>query len=48
MTALKNPPLLPDLFDPKSHKLWTPEFGPFQSLHDQWLEEWNKTYGYRQ
>lgn len=47
-TALKNPPLLPDLYNPSSHKLWTPEFGPFQSLQNQWIEEWNKTYGYRQ
>jgi len=48
MTALKNPPLIPDGYDAKVHKLWTPAFGPFQSLHDQWLEDWNKAYGYRQ
>ena len=48
MTALKNPPLIPDGYDVKVHKLWTPAFGPFQSLHDQWLEDWNKAYGYRQ
>lgn len=48
LTALKNPPLPPDMFDAKVNKTWTPEFGQFQSLHDQWLEEWNKVYGYRQ
>ena len=48
MTALKNPPIPPDMYDPTKHKIWTPEFIPFQTLHDQWLEEWNKTYGYRQ
>jgi len=48
MTSLKNPPVAPEGFDPKTHKLWTPDFAQFQSLHDAWLEEWNKTYGYRQ
>jgi len=48
MTALKNPPMLPEGYDPAVDKLWTPDFGPFQSLHDPWLEEWNKTYRYRQ
>ena len=48
MTALKNPPLSPDMYDPMAHKLWTPDFGPFQALQNQWVEEWNKTYGYRQ
>jgi iron(III) transport system substrate-binding protein len=48
MTAMKNPPLTPDMYDAKVNKLWTPDFGPFQKLHDQWLEEWNKVYGYRQ
>jgi iron(III) transport system substrate-binding protein len=48
MTALKNPPVQPPLFDPKANKLWIPNFAQFQSLHDQWLADWNKTYGYRQ
>ena len=48
MTALKNPPVHRPRFDPKMTKLWSPDFAQFQSLHDQWLEDWNKTYGYRQ
>ena len=48
MTSLKNPPMAPDMFDPAKHKLWTPDFGQFVALHDAWLEDWNKTYGYRQ
>ena len=48
LTSLKNPPLTPDMFDPAKSKPWVPEFGPFQSLHDGWIEEWNKIYGYRQ
>ena len=34
--------------DAAKHKIWTPDFKQFVSLHDQWLEDWNKTYGYRQ
>jgi len=48
MTALKEPPLVPPGFDPKRDKLWTPNFAQFQTLHDQWLEDWGKAYGYRQ
>src|SRR4029077_21196706 len=48
MTALKAPPVQPPLFDLKVNKLWSPDFAQFQALHDKWLEEWNKTYGYRQ
>jgi iron(III) transport system substrate-binding protein len=48
MTALKNPPVQPPRFDAKVNKLWSPDFAQFQSLHDKWLEEWNKIYGYRQ
>ena len=48
LTALKAPPVPPPGFDPAVHKLWTPDFQQFQSLHDAWLEDWNKTYGYRQ
>jgi iron(III) transport system substrate-binding protein len=48
MTALKTPPVAPPKFDPKTEKLWSPNFAQFQTLHDQWLEDWNKTYGYRQ
>ena len=48
LTSLKNPPILPVGFDPAVHKIWTPNFQQFQSLHDAWLEDWNKAYGYRQ
>ncbi len=48
VTSLKNPPIAPPGFDAATMKLWTPKFAEFESLHDQWLEEWNKTYGYRQ
>jgi iron(III) transport system substrate-binding protein len=48
MTALKNPPVAPPRFDPKAAKVWSPDFAQFQSLHDEWLADWNKTYGYRQ
>jgi iron(III) transport system substrate-binding protein len=47
LTALRNPPIPTPVFDPKIDKLWTPKFAQFQTLHDAWLEDWNKTYGYR-
>jgi iron(III) transport system substrate-binding protein len=48
LTALKNPPIAPDMFDATKNKIWSPDFKQFVSLHDQWLEDWNKVYGYRQ
>ncbi len=48
MTGLRNPPYLPKGFDPKVNRLWTPNFDQFRSLHAEWLEAWNRTYGYRQ
>lgn len=48
MTSLKDPPVQPAGYDPQRHKLWLPEFKAFNTLRDKWLEEWNKTYGYRQ
>ena len=48
LTSLKNPPMLPVAFDPAVNTLWTPDFQQFQTLHDAWLENWNKAYGYRQ
>jgi iron(III) transport system substrate-binding protein len=48
VTALRNPPIQIPGFDPAKNHLWTPKFKDFVDLHDQWLEEWNKTYGYRQ
>jgi iron(III) transport system substrate-binding protein len=40
ISSMKEPPALP--------KGWVPEFKQFESLRDKWLEDWNKTYGYRQ
>ncbi|MBN8871634.1 MAG: extracellular solute-binding protein [Rhodospirillales bacterium] len=48
MTSLKTPPINPPLFDPKTEKLWNSNFAQYQSLHDAWLADWNKAYGYRQ
>jgi iron(III) transport system substrate-binding protein len=48
LTSLKNPPFMPEGFDPKLAKVWVPEFPQFVALHDKWLEEWNTVYGYRQ
>jgi iron(III) transport system substrate-binding protein len=48
MTALKTPPAYPPGFDPKTAKLWVPNFEQYEKLRDGWIEEWNKIYGYRQ
>jgi len=48
ISSMKEPPALPKGWDPKVIKVWVPEFKQFESLRDKWLEEWNKTYGYRQ
>lgn len=48
VTSLRNPPIPIPEFDPKVDKLWTPNFKQFVELHDAWLADWNKTYGYRQ
>src|SRR5438552_2841831 len=48
LTALKKPPLNPPGYDPKVVKPWAPNFEQYVKLRDQWIEEWNKTYGYRQ
>jgi iron(III) transport system substrate-binding protein len=48
ITSLKEPPLFPKGWDPKVVKVWVPKFDEFEKLRDGWLEEWNKTYGYRQ
>ncbi|MSP29617.1 MAG: extracellular solute-binding protein [Acetobacteraceae bacterium] len=48
LTSLKIWPIQPVGLDPAKHKMWIPEFKPFQELYKPWLEEWNKTYGYRQ
>jgi iron(III) transport system substrate-binding protein len=48
LTALKNPPFNPPGYDPKIIKPWAPNFEQYVKLRDQWIDEWNKTYGYRQ
>jgi iron(III) transport system substrate-binding protein len=48
LTSLKNPPAYPPGFDAKTAKLWFPKFDEYVKLHAAWVEEWNKTYGYRQ
>jgi iron(III) transport system substrate-binding protein len=48
LTALKKPPLYPEGYDPKIIKVWAPNFDQYVKLHHDWVEEWNKTYGYRQ
>lgn len=48
LTSLRTPPIPVPVFDPKVDRLWTPDFTQFQTLHDTWLAEWNKAYGYRQ
>jgi len=48
LTSLKNPPAYPEGFDPKKVKLWFPKFDEYVKLHGTWIDEWNKTYNYRQ
>jgi iron(III) transport system substrate-binding protein len=48
ITSLKEPPAFPKGWDPKVVKVWVPKFDEFEKLRAAWLEDWNKTYGYRQ
>ncbi len=48
LTSLKKPPVYPEGFDPKVVKIWLPKFEDYVKLHSAWVEEWNKTYNYRQ
>ena len=48
LTSLKEAPLSPPGFDPKAVKVWLPNFEQYVKLHAAWVEEWNKTYNYRQ
>jgi len=48
LTALKDPPAYPPGWDPKVVKTWAPDFQQYVALQKAWIEEWNKTYGYRQ
>jgi iron(III) transport system substrate-binding protein len=48
LTSLKKAPVYPEGFDPSVVKVWVPNYEQFVSLQKGWIEEWNKTYGYRQ
>jgi iron(III) transport system substrate-binding protein len=48
LTSLKKVPFYPEGLDPKTAKLWVPDFKDFETLRKPWIEEWNKVYGYRQ
>src|SRR5437868_13308486 len=48
ISSLKEPPAFPKGWDPKTIKVWVPNFEQFEKLREPWLAEWNKTYGYRQ
>jgi iron(III) transport system substrate-binding protein len=48
LSALKTPPLNPPGYDPKVIKPWAPNFDQYVKLRNEWIDEWNKTYGYRQ
>jgi len=48
LTSLKQAPIYPDGFDPKIVKVWLPNFDEYVKLHSAWVEDWNKTYNYRQ
>jgi iron(III) transport system substrate-binding protein len=48
ITSMKEPPAIPKGWDPKAVKVWVPKFDEFEKLRAAWLEDWNKTYGYRQ
>ena len=48
ITSLKEPPVYPKGWDPKVVKVWLPKFDEFEKLRDKWIDDWNKTYNYRQ
>ena len=48
LTSLRKAPVYPAGFDSNVVKLWLPNFEQYVKLHAPWVEEWNKTYGYRQ
>ena len=47
-TSLKNPPALPKGYDPKTVKIWAPDFKQYRELRSAWMEDWNRAYNYRQ
>ena len=48
LTSLKTPPAYPPGFDPKVVKTVGAELRAVREAARAWIEEWNKTYGYRQ
>lgn len=48
LTGLKKPPVNPPGYDPEKVKLWVPNFERYTKNRNAWVEEWNKTYNYRQ
>src|SRR5436305_1841792 len=48
LTFLKQAPAYPEGYDPKVVKVWVPNFEQYKKLHAAWMDDWNKTYGYRQ
>jgi iron(III) transport system substrate-binding protein len=48
LTSLKKAPFYPEGFDPAVVKVWVPNYEQFVKLQREWLDEWNKIYGYRQ
>ena len=48
LTSLKKAPLYPEGFDPNVVKVWVPKYDEFVGLQKNWLDEWNKTFNYRQ
>lgn len=48
LSSLKTPPMYPKGWDPKTVKVWLPDFKQFNSLRSAWLDDWNKAYNYRQ
>ena len=48
LTSLKQAPAYPEGYDPKVVKVWVPNFEQYKKLHAAWMDDWNKTYGYRQ
>jgi iron(III) transport system substrate-binding protein len=48
LSAMKKAPYYPEGFDPKVVELWVPKFDEYEKLRASWVEEWNKTFGFRQ
>ena len=48
LSSLKKQPVYPKGYDPDKVKVWVPNFEQFVALHKDWVEQWNKTYNYRQ